>query len=404
LRFNALARNFPPINAIVPVLQQRHPARDAAEKVMSLSIFNSEERQHSPSVFQLAASAPGGRVVDLCYLSNKFFPTPEIMRRLAENFEEVVRNYPSMLPEQCDLVSQLTGFDARQILVGNGASELIHLVAARLGTRWLMPAPSYMEYENVIRDFKKELHLFMLAEEEDYQPNIPRLLREIESHQIDAIVFPNPNSPTGRMMPLESLLTLLRNASRLKAVVIDESFIEFTSVKRDGIPTLRDHLAEFPHLIVVRSMGKDFGVCGLRLGLMASANNALLDEIRRYIPIWNINPLAERFLRLCIQHRDDYEKARVQCIEETQSLARRLAAIPQLKVFDTFSNFILFKIQHPAVTSVELRDYLLSQHGLYVRDCSRKLGLGDKFIRVGTNVPVENQRLVDGIKQFFAEK
>jgi histidinol-phosphate/aromatic aminotransferase/cobyric acid decarboxylase-like protein len=369
---------------------------------MSLSIFSSEERQHSPSVFQVAASVPGGRVVDFCYLSNKFFPTPEIIAKLAENFEDVVRNYPSMLPEQCELVGQLTGFDPRQILVGNGASELIHLVAARLGTRWLMPAPSYMEYENVIRDFKKELHLFMLQEEEEFQPNIERLLHEINTHRIDAIVFPNPNSPTGRKMPLDAVLTILRKASALKAVVIDESFIEFTSVAREGIPTLREHLAEFPHLIVIRSMGKDFGVCGLRLGLMASANNELLDEIRRYIPIWNINPLAERFLRLCIQHRADYEKARILCIEETQSLARRLAAIPHLKVFDTFSNFILFKIQHARITSVQLRDYLLSKHGLYVRDCSRKLGLGDKFIRVGTNLPAENQRLVDGIKEFFA--
>ncbi|HMJ92178.1 MAG TPA: histidinol-phosphate transaminase [Candidatus Acidoferrum sp.] len=371
---------------------------------MSLPIFGSEERQHSPSVFQVAASAPGGRVVDFCYLSNKFFPTPQIMAQLSENFDEIVRNYPSMLPEQCDLVGQLTGFDPRQILVGNGASELIHLVAARLGTRWLMPAPSYMEYENVIRDFNKELHLFVLTEEENFEPNVDRLLAEIERHQIDAIVFPNPNSPTGRKIPMETLLSILRRTTGLQAVVIDESFIEFTSLSRDGIPSLREHLAEFPNLIVVRSLGKDFGVCGLRLGLVATANKSLLDEIRRFIPIWNINPLAERFLRLCIQHRDSYEKARVQCIDETQSLARRLAEIPQLKVFDTFSNFILFKIRDPNVTSVQLRDHLLSAHGLYVRDCSRKLGLGDKFIRVGTNLPAENRRLVDGIKEFFARR
>jgi len=161
-------------------------------------------------------------------------------------------------------------------------------------------------------------------------------------------------------------------------------------------------LAQFPNLVVVRSLGKDFGGCGLRLGLVATANLPVLGEIRRFLPIWNISPLAERFLRLCIEHRDAYEKARVQCIEETQSLARRLAALPQLKVFDTWSNFILFKILEHRVSSVALRDYLLQKHALYVRDCSRKLGLGDKFIRVGTHLPEANARLVQALAQFPA--
>ena len=81
----------------------------------------------------VAAVAPGGRVVDFCYLSNKFFPTEAIIERLTEDFEEIVRNYPSMQTEQCELAGALTGYPPGKILVGNGASELIHLVTARLG-------------------------------------------------------------------------------------------------------------------------------------------------------------------------------------------------------------------------------------------------------------------------------
>ncbi len=370
---------------------------------MPLNLFKSEERQHSPSIFQVAA-ASGRPVVDFCYLSNKFFPTPEIIAKLSENMEEIVRNYPSMQTEQTELAGALTGFDPQHILVGNGASELIHLVAARLGSRWLMPYPSYMEYENVIRDFNKHLHLHTLVEPEHFEVNVERLLREIEEHDIDAVVLPNPNSPTGRKIPVEALLSILSRCAHLKAIVIDESFIEFTSLERGGIPTLRAQLGQFPNLIIVRSLGKDFGVCGLRLGLIATANLPFLGEIRRFLPIWNINPLAERFLRLCLEHRDAYEKARVQCIDETQSLAKRLAAIPQLRVFDTWSNFILFKILDDRATSVQLRDDLLSRHGLYVRDCSRKLGLGDKFIRVGTNLPGDNARLVSAVRAFFTDR
>ncbi|MEY2408768.1 MAG: threonine-phosphate decarboxylase [Verrucomicrobiota bacterium] len=369
---------------------------------MPLNLFKSEERQHSPSVFQVAEAAGHSRVVDFCYLSNKFFPTPEIIARLGEGLEDIVRNYPSMQTEQSELAAALTGFESQHILVGNGASELIHLVAARLGSRWLMPYPSYMEYENVIRDFNKHLHLHQLAEAENFEVNIPRLLAEIEAHDIDAIVLPNPNSPTGRKIAVEGLLTILTRCAHLKAIVIDESFIEFTSVERAGIPTLRSRLAQFPNLIIIRSLGKDFGVCGLRLGLVATSNLPFLGELRRFLPIWNISPLAERFLRLCLEHKNDYETARIQCIHETQRLAKRLAAIPQLHVFETWSNFILFKLLHPKVTSVQLRDHLLTEHGFYVRDCSRKLGLDDKFIRVGTHLPAANDRLVEVIAAFCA--
>jgi histidinol-phosphate/aromatic aminotransferase/cobyric acid decarboxylase-like protein len=184
-------------------------------------------------------------------------------------------------------------------------------------------------------------------------------------------------------------------------VVVDESFIEFTGVNREDIPTLRSYLTEFPELIVMRSLGKDFGACGLRLGLMATSNSGVLDEIRRFLPIWNISPLAEKFLRLCVEYRDDYEQARVRCIKETQALEKELASISKLKVYSTFSNFILFKILDARVSSVELRDHLLKKFGFYVRDCSRKAGLGDKFIRVGTNLPKDNARLVEAIAQYL---
>ncbi len=370
---------------------------------MPLKIFGSEERQHSPSVFQVAEVCPGRKPVDFCYLSNKFFPTAEIMTELSQDFADVVRNYPSMQGEQCELAGALTGYAPDQIIVGNGASELIHLVTARLGQRWLMPYPSYMEYENVIRDFKKEIRLFHLREDENFALNVERLLAEVREHQIDSMVLPNPNSPTGQKTSVEDLLTILRSGL-LKTVVIDESFIEFTAVNRAEIPTLREFLNQFPNLIIMRSLGKDFGVCGLRLGLMATANAEVLSEIKRFLPIWNISPLAEKFLRLCARHLDDYEKARVQCIRETQILAKNLAGIPTLKVFQTYSNFILFKILDERVTSVELRDHLLTSLGHYVRDCSRKLGLSNKFIRVGTNVPEENLRLVNGIADYLAKK
>lgn len=370
---------------------------------MALSLFKSEERQHSPSVFQVAQAVGRAKVADFCYLSNKFFPTAEIISRLGDDLEDIVRNYPSMQTEQSELAAALTEYEPRDILVGNGASELIHLVTARLGRRWMMPFPSYMEYENVFRDFDKDLQLLQLYERDSFAVDPDRVLQETERLNIDALVLPNPNSPTGQKISREALLEILSKANWLKTVVVDESFIEFTAVDRSEIPTLQSYLQEFPQLIIIRSLGKDFGACGLRLGLVATADQFVLKEIRRFLPIWNINPLAEKFLRLCVEYRADYEKARIRCIQETQSLQNGLSKIPLLKVFPTYSNFILFKILTDRVTSVQLRDYLLNDLGYYVRDCSRKAGLGDKFIRVGTNLPKENATLVEAISTYLTK-
>ena len=104
-----------------------------------------------------------------------------------------------------------------------------------------------------------------------------------------------------------------------------------------------------------------------------------MPKLNGFSPIWNVSPLAEKFLRLCATHMAEYEKARIQCIRETRALFEKLSALPQLKVFGTYSNFILFRILNERVTSIELRDHLLSGMGFYVRDCSRKAGLGEKL-------------------------
>ena len=151
----------------------------------------------------------------------------------------------------------------------------------------------------------------------------------------------------------------------------------------------------------MRSMGKDYGACGIRIGYVATANAQRLERIRRELPIWNVSPLAERFLQLVIASPDEYEKARVRCIRATQKLYRDLCAIPQLKVFPTRSNFILFKLLGPQ-DSTTVRDELLQRHGFYVRDCKNKRGLGSKFIRVGAHIEENNARLVAALREILA--
>ncbi len=365
------------------------------------NLFAVEERQHSPSVFQLEAVL-NKKIVDFCYLSNKFFPTDGIIGELQSGLVEGIRNYPSMQSSQQSLASQLTGYSEEEIVVGNGASELIHLLSSKIGQNWLMPFPSYMEYENVLREFGKRVHFFQLRERNSFDVDLEEIESAVKNNNIDGFVLPNPNSPTGRCLEvrqLEELLTILR---RLEIVVIDESFIEFASEDRSKIPSLRPFLESWPNLVIMRSLGKDFGVCGLRLGLAATRNQSFLEKLQTGLPIWNISPLAEMFMRICNSRIDEYEDARIKCIRETQALVRGLATIPELKVFETQSNFCLVQIAEGRGKAAELRDFLLSNHGFYVRDCSRKSGLSDRYLRIGANERSMNEALVKAMKEFFS--
>lgn len=375
-----------------------HPLLLSKHMKVNLSVFAKEERQHSPSVAEVAAGGDWGSVIDFCYLSNKYFPTRAILDQLSVDLEHLVKTYPSMQPKQIDLVHRLTGVPTEHIAVGNGASELIQIVVKNLGRKYIMPFPSYMEYENVMLDNGKQACYLPYLESNGFNLDLDSLFPLARAEQADAVVLPNPNSPTGAKISREELFRLLDGLKRFDLVLIDESFVEFTDIDRAKIPTLLPHLAKYPNLVVMRSMGKDYGCCGVRLGFVATSNRERLDQIRRELPIWNVSPLAERLMQLTVKNEGEYEKARIRCIQATQKLYRDLCSIPQLKVFPTFSNFILFKLLGPH-DSTQVRDALLERHGFYVRDCKSKRGLGNKFIRVGAHTEENNARLVAALKE-----
>ena len=231
-----------------------------------------EERQHAPSVAQVAGEAGWGSITDFCYLSNKFFPTPDILEALKEQLPAVLKTYPSMQSRQVELVSRLTGVDEKFIAVGNGASELILILGRGFGTRYLMPAPSYMEYENVFLDFGKQVLYFPLEEEREFYLNVPRLIKTAKEAEADGLLLVNPNTPTGQKTTLEDLMAILDALKHLEIIVLDESFIEFTDLDRAKIPSVVPYLERYSNLMVVRNLGKDYGTPGLRSGLAASGN------------------------------------------------------------------------------------------------------------------------------------
>ena len=144
-------------------------------------------------------------------------------------------------------------------------------------------------------------------------------------------------------------------------------------------------------------MSKHCGVPGLRLGYAYSGNLYLLNRLRRFVPTWNLNTLAEYFLSLLPQTDAAYQEGRKRLIADVALLYSSLRSIPGLDVYPTGANFVLFKIQ-TGMTAAKLQKRLLDEHRMYVRDCTNKVGMDEFHIRVASQGREKDARLVEALR------
>lgn len=353
------------------------------------------ETSHSPSLADLLGYEKAKGVIDFCFIANPYYPTPEMLRDLQENLPSLIKSYPSSNPLMSQQnLAKVLHVDPEHLVIGNGASELITLINETLIDHIAVPIPTFGEYIEKLKD-RRDAELYSLKPEQDYQLDPDDYLSWVHLHKLNSLLVINPGNPTGQLIPLDEMIEFLRRARDLELVIVDESFIDFSG---DPIPSLLPVAHQFSNLLIVRSMSKHCGVPGLRLGYCYSENPYLLNRLRRFIPTWNVNTLGEYFLSLLAPTDTAYHEARKRLMGDVRWLYEALTAIPGLHVYPTGANFVLIKIKI-GMTAAELQARLLNEHKMYVRDCSNKLGLDDRHIRVASQGREKDGRLVEALRQ-----
>lgn len=346
---------------------------------------------HSPSVGLLAGGIEAAHLLEFCHPTNPYFPPEEMVNELLFQFPRVMRQYPSENRRLSLLLAERLGVDVEEVVVGNGASELISMVNYTLVERPLVPIPTFSEFMEAPRAAEKQVIPLQLQEDREFALDVDEVVAAVRQSGADALVLINPHNPTGHLIEPHDLKALLAELQDLRMIMLDESFIEFASVSQ--VPTLIHDRADYPNLVFVRSLGKDYGIPGLRLGCLVAANRSVVSRIRRLLPAWNVNGLAELFLELLPKYEDVYEEARIQSIEATQELYQAVSSLQGLKAYPTRANFVLAKVTN-GMTSTTLRDVLLSRYLIYIRDCANKEGLGERFVRIASRTTEENAQFV----------
>lgn len=358
-----------------------------------VSLF--EGTTHSPSVSLLAGGVEAAHLLEFCHPTNPYFPPEEMVNELLFQLPWIMRQYPSENHRLSSLVAHRLEVDSDEVVVGNGASELISIICHGSIERLVVPIPTFSEYTEAPQAAGKKAILFQLPEHREFSLDADELLATVHRSGADSVVLINPHNPTGQLIEPDDLRTLLAELRDLRMVILDESFIEFAGTSQ--VPTLVPERSAYENLVIIRSLGKEFGVPGVRLGCLVTADRDLTCRIRQVLPAWNVNGLAELFLELLPKYQAEYEQARIKSIEATQALYKGVSALPGIKTYPTRANFVLAKLTD-GMTSTMLRNALLSRYLIYIRDCANKLGLGDRFVRIASRTTEENVQFVRMLK------
>jgi histidinol-phosphate/aromatic aminotransferase/cobyric acid decarboxylase-like protein/GTP:adenosylcobinamide-phosphate guanylyltransferase len=339
-----------------------------------------------------------GQLIDFAYLVNPYFPPEMLMEEIASDLPRLAGSYPSGQLVQRQLMGRLFGCDARLLLVGNGASELIRVLLPALDGTLGIVRPTFEEYPRLIPRVR-------LAELSPSGPHfrytVGELLAFARDQQLATLVLVNPDNPTGHYLPFDDVCALAVQLHQMETrLIVDESFVDFVDGSLDHTLLRDDILQQHPNLVVLRSLGKSHGVAGLRLGVLATADTQLRRELEDRLPIWNVNAVAEAFLQRAPRYRAEYAAACRQVVEERERLFAGVRGIAWLRPIPSAGNFILCEVLGGISAQAVVRD-LLAQASILAKDCSGKPGLGDgQYLRLAGRDAADNARLLAGLSAF----
>ena len=335
-------------------------------------------------------------MLDYCYLVNPYFPSQRLKDEMKANFETLLTEYPSGMYVNSLLAGKCFGVRQEYIVPGNGAAELIKSLMERLSGKLGVIYPTFEEYPN--RRSPESLEIFV-PQTEDFHYTADDVMRYFSTHRPDSLLLINPDNPSGNYLNHDDVLRLASWAADSGIrLIVDESFVDFASEFPNNTLLNNAVLEKYPDMIVVKSISKSFGVPGLRLGVLASADTELISFIKKDVSIWNLNSFAEFFMQIYTKHEADYRKAAGKFMAERERFRTMLDDISYLKVFDSQSNYFLCEVL-PPFSSHGLAVSLLKKHNVLIKDCStKKVFDGRNFIRIAIRNRMDNDRLISALK------
>ena len=338
------------------------------------------------------------QMLDFCYLVNPYFPSQRMKDELRANFDILLTEYPSGMKVNTLIASKCFGVSEDYIVPGNGAAELIKILMERSTHKVGFIRPTFEEYPN---RYDKEQQVTYVPQNDDYRYTANDLMAFFGDKGIQQLMLINPDNPSGNFIPKTDVLRLAQwcedNHIRL---VVDESFVDFSTDYATNSLLCDKTLEDYPHMVVMKSISKSFGVPGLRLGILASADKGLIATVKKEVSIWNLNSFAEFYMQIYNKYEKDYQRACAKFVAERDDFGCQLDTIPFFRVMSSQANYFLCEVL-PPYTASEIVIYMLKKHNILTRDCSGKPGLDPhkQYMRIAVRNHEDNSRLIQALRE-----
>ena len=339
--------------------------------------------------------------IDHAYLYNLYFPPERFFKQLTSQIHELVLNYPVAQDVLAGLVGKLIDQPPERIVVGNGAAELIKIVSGHLAKKLIVPVPSFNEYANAaptnnVIEFALDAPSFQL--------DVDKFAAEAIRCKADVAVVVSPNNPTSLLVPKADLISLLEKLSAHDCMlIVDESFIDFA--EGSGLDSLEREITNYPNLAIFKSMSKAYGICGLRIGYMLTANAQFYQQVRQGVHIWNLNGFAETFLVHAPEYQQEFLASCARVRADRDQFYQDLCAISGLMVYQPNANFIFCRLPDYAPAGPEVARRLFVEHNIYIKHCEGKtMAESDRYIRIASRTQAENSVVAKALTTIVGAK
>ena len=368
------------------------------DDIQDLDIATSMFTPNSDEKVSLLSARYGGywrypRLLDFCYLVNPYFPPQKLMDEIKASFETLITQYPSGMRVNSLLAAKNFDVHVENILVGNGAAELIKALMEQLGGISGFIRPTFEEYPN---RYSNENSIYYTPENDNFEYNEDDVINFFNDKKIDNLIIVNPDNPTGNYITKKGLLKLV-NWSKNKGIriIIDESFVDFAEEENTLIEQAL--LDSNPHLFVMKSISKSYGVPGLRLGVLASGDKKAIELLKKNVSIWNINSFAEFYMQIEEKYKKNYLEALIKIRAERNRYINELSLISGIRVIPSQANYVMIELVG-GKTSREVTKKLLIEHNILIKDLSSKMG-GKQYLRLAVRNTKDNNLLISALKE-----
>lgn len=383
---------------------------------------------HGGNIYKIFREKNIKEILDYSSNINPYGIPESLKKRITENLE-ILERYPD--PDYVELrqkLSNLNKVNLSDIILGNGATEIIFLFMKVINPKKiLIVSPTFGEYERAVKateisgdtvslsssngdnknieNKKIEIEYFELKESDDFKLNIGNLKNELEN-KYDLLIICNPNNPTGKFLKLAQTEEILKECNKYNTkLFIDEAFIEFLE---DGMKeSIINTEGNKKNLFVTRAFTKFFAIPGLRLGYGMYFDKELEKKISEKKEPWSVNNFAEMAGLTVLDDAEYIEKTLKWIAEEKIYMYEKLNKISGMKVYETEVNFITGKIDEKLFSegvNVKILREKMFEQGILIRDASNFKFLDERFFRLAIKDRASNERVIEAMKEIFRKK